>query len=499
MPASRKPFRPSLLPLVAACAAALAPGASRAAGPVTATPPAPAAAAVRAVQVPAFRRIVLPNGLVLVLMPIREVPLTAFSVIVRSGARADAPAKAGTAALLAALLEKGAGGRDAFAFADAVAGAGGSFNAAAGPEAITLGGQFLSRDRELMVGLIADVLLRPRLEAAEFDKLRTRAIEEIKAAKDSDPSGLVGTYGRALLFGTHPYATPVDGSEHSLAGVTHDDVSGYWRREFGADRTTIVFAGDIDERWLEAAARRAFGGLARAAAPAAALPEAPPLHGRRVLLVDAPGSVQAYFWLGNVGVARRYPQRAALDVLNTLYGGRFTSILNTELRIKTGLSYSASSGFVRGSVPGEFAIRSFTQTENTARALDLALATLAKLHADGVDAVQLDSARAYVLGQYPLRLETAAHWAGTMAELEFFGQDRSYIEGYGPALAAVGLDDARAVIADAFPSPDDLAIVLIGDAAKIRDVARRYGPVTETQLAAEDYLPASVPAPAPTR
>jgi predicted Zn-dependent peptidase len=81
-----------------------------------------------------------------------------------------------------------------------------------------------------------------------------------------------------------------------------------------------------------------------------------------------------------------------------------------------------------------------------------------------------------------------------MADLEFFGLDRSYIEGYGPALAAVGPDDVRAVVAAAFPSPDDLAIVLIGDAAQIREVARTYGPVTEIPLAADDFVPTAAAA-----
>jgi predicted Zn-dependent peptidase len=234
---------------------------------------------------------------------------------------------------------------------------------------------------------------------------------------------------------------------------------------------------------------RAFAGMKPAPVALPALAEPPRLAGRRVLLVDAPGSVQTYFWLANVGVARRYPQRAALDIVNTLYGGRFTSILNTELRIKSGLSYGASSSFTRGTVPGEFAIGSFTQTENTAKAVDLALQTLAALKRDGVESQMLQSARNYVIGQYPLRLETAAHWAGTLADLEFFGLDRSYIEGYGPALAAVGDADTRRVVGEAFPRPEDLAIVLIGDASKIRETAASYGPVTELALAAEDFAP----------
>jgi zinc protease len=123
------------------------------------------------------------------------------------------------------------------------------------------------------------------------------------------------------------------------------------------------------------------------------------------------------------------------------------------------------------------------------RALDLALETLVRLKRDGIAAGPLQSSRAYVLGQYPLRLETARDWAGTLADLEFFGLDRAYIEGYGAALSAVGAAEAKAVIAEAFPAPGDLAIVLVGDAAKIRDAVRKYGPLAEMSLAAPDYSP----------
>jgi predicted Zn-dependent peptidase len=345
-----------------------------------------AAAAAPALRMPDYRRVVLPNGVVLLMMPLREVPMVAFTAVLRGGALGVPQDRAGLASLAAGLLEKGAGARDAFQFADAVAGAGGRLATAAGAESITLSGQFLARDRELMVGLLADALLRPRLDAVEFDKLRARQVELIRAAKDSDPSGLLDDYGRALLFGAHPYGQPVDGTERTLAAVTHADLREFWATRLGADRLTLVFAGDLDPAWLEAAVRRAFGALGRARVALPPLPEPRRVAGRRVLLVDSPGAAQTYFWIANVGVARRYPARAALDIVNTLYGGRFTSILNTELRIKSGLSYGARSAFVRGSVAGEFAISSFAQTENTARAVDLALETLGRLRREPVAA-----------------------------------------------------------------------------------------------------------------
>lgn len=439
------------------------------------------------VSVPSYERAVLPNGIVLVVMPRRETPLIAFTAIVRGGSRSDAPDKAGVASLVAGLLEKGAGDRSAYEFADTVEGAGGSFGAAASSEAIVVSGQFLAKDQRLMVELLADALMRPKLEPAEFEKLRVRQIELLKATKDSDPSDLIRTYGRAFLFTSHPYGKPQFGSESTLANITHADVAAHYASEFGADRTTLIFTGDVDMKALRRAVTSAFSRWPQARAPLTPLEKPLEAQGRRVLLVDQPGSAQTHFWIANVGVARKIPDRAALDIVNTLYGGRFTSILNTELRVKTGLTYGASSSFVRGSVPAEFAIRSFTRTEDTTKAIDLALDTLANLHGQGVTADMLDSGRAYVLGQFPLQLETAAHWAAALSELELYGLDRSYIENYGPSLASVTLADAQRVIRSAYPTVDDLVIVLIGDAARIRDEIGKYGPLTEMPLTAPTF------------
>ncbi|HTU67957.1 MAG TPA: pitrilysin family protein [Steroidobacteraceae bacterium] len=461
------------------------------AAPVAAAPAAdsPAKTEVPGIKVPANTRFVLPNGLTIVLVPNKDVPLIAFAGFVRGGALADPAGKNGVGSLVAGLLDRGAGKRNAYEFADAVEGVGGSFSAAAGAEAINVSGQFLARDRALMIELLADALMRPRLDADEFSNYRDREIEFIKSAKDSDPSQIIGIYGRAALFGTHPYGRPQGGSERSLAGITQSDVVAYHAANFGADRTTLVFAGDLDAKWMKQALTTAFGGWAKAKSAAPTLGAPARVSGRRVVLIDAPGSVQTYFWFGNVGVDRRYNGRPALDLVNTLYGGRFTSILNTELRIKSGLTYGASSRFTRATVPGEFAIRSFTQTDTTGQALDLALKTLDDLKHGALAPEMLESARSYVLGQYPLQLETAAHWAAALSDLEFYGLGKDYIEGYFPALQKVDLSETSAVTADAFPRPTDLVIVLIGDAAKIREVAAKYGTVTEMKLSDPDFGP----------
>jgi zinc protease len=338
-----------------------------------------------------------------------------------------------------------------------------------------------------MLALLADAVMAPRFAAAEFARQRLRQIGHIRALKDSDPSELLPQYGRGLLFRYHPYGQPATGSEDSLQALTLRDVSEYHRAHIGADRAVLVVAGDIDVAWLKADVERRFAAWRPAAAPLPAVAPTVKLRRRRVLLVDAPGSAQSYFWLGATGLDRAYPQRAALDLVNSLFGGRFTSLLNTELRIRSGLSYGAASGFTRGRAAGEFAIRSFAETRHTVRAIDLALTTLARLKRAGVTQAMLDSARSYVVGQYPMNLETAADWAAQLAELELYGLDPGYIEGYGPALRHASLEDAQQVIDTAFPVGRQLALVVIGDAARIRARLERYGPVQQLALAAGSF------------
>jgi zinc protease len=439
------------------------------------------------IKTPAYERVQLPNGAVLLLTERHDVPLIAFVAAVRGGALSDPQGGFGTSSLLAGMLEKGAGNRDSMQFAQTVASVGGSINTAADTEYISVSGSFLSKDQDLMVELVADMLQRPQLRAEEFEALRARHIEFIRAAKDSDLASLVSVYGVADLFGEHPYGRPVDGSEASLAAISHEDLLKHYREQVGADRLIISVAGDFKPARMKQRLQRAFGDWKKAPSALPPLDKPARASGRRVLLVDAPESVQSYFWAGNVGVPRKDPRRPALDVVNTLFGGRFTSMLNTELRIRTGLSYGASSRLERLAVSGHWEMESFTQTEKTIEAMDLALATLDKLHSGTLDPTQLDSGKKYVLGQYPLALETAGQWAYQLALFEIYGLDRSYIDTYAQKLQAVSDTQARQVVDEIFPPGKDLVLVVIGNASQIREGLAKYGPITEMKISDPEF------------
>lgn len=446
------------------------------------------AASAAGIRLPDYQTVRLDNGATLLLAPRKDVPMVAATVLVRGGSLADPAGKEGTADLLADMLSKGAGNRDALAFAQAVDGAGGSLAFASSGEALVANAQFLSKDGDLMLSLLADALLRPRMDPAEFDKLRKRAIDGLAAAKDADPRRLIGQYSDAWLFRGHPYGRPDSGDETSLATITLDDLQAFRRQQMGGDRLIIAIAGDFDPARVTAQVRQAFGGWNKAAGALPQVAAKARESGRRVLLVDKPGATQTYFALANVGSRRDDPARAAQDLVQTAFGGRFTSMLNTELRVKSGLTYGARSQIDRPRQPGAVEISSFTKTETTQAAIDLAIATLDRLHREGLDTATLQSAKHYIAGQYPPGLETAPQLANAIAWLALYGDGRDYIDGYLDQVAAATpaqVAAARAV----FPASQDLVIVAIGDAARIREVMRRYGPLTEMKLSDPRFSP----------
>jgi predicted Zn-dependent peptidase len=208
--------------------------------------------------------------------------------------------------------------------------------------------------------------------------------------------------------------------------------------------------------------------------------------GQHVLVVDKPDASQTYFRIGNLGVSKGHPDTAVLDVVNTVFGGRFTSWLTNEMRTKSGLTYSAYSRFIERSVPGPFFISSFTVTDSTERTIDLALDLLERLHERGLAQEELDSAKNYIRGQYPLDYETAGELASTMAELEFYGLDRSYVNDHARRTDAVTLDQAREAIRRHYPG-DDRVIVMIGVADEIASVATKYGVVRQKKIKDTGY------------
>jgi zinc protease len=441
--------------------------------------PAPLNAQSDGLKLPPYKKVKLKNGMTILLMEQREVPLVSFSFIVKAGSVADPAGKEGLAALTAGLLRKGTRARTADQISAELDFIGGQLLSNAGADYTIGRAEFVKKDIDKGLDLLADVMLTPSFPQDEVTKLIKQSIDGIISAKDQ-AEGVIGVYFNAYLYGKHPYGRPANGDEKSLASITRDDVLKFYQTYYTPSNVILAAAGDFNSAEMEKLLSEKFGSWPAKEPPAIDLPEAAPQRGRRLLLVDKPDSTQTYYQIGNLGIARNNPDRVYLNVLNTLFGGRFTSMLNDGLRVSSGLTYGARSSFDQRKSRGPFIISTFTSNENTEKAVDLTLDILKRLHEKGITEEDLKSAKNYIKGQFPPQIETNDQLAGLIAQLEFFGLDERDINEYYAKIDAMTLADAQRVIKQYFPL-ENLVFVFIGKSGEIESIAKKYAPKIDTR------------------
>jgi zinc protease len=425
-----------------------------------------------ALKLPPYKRVKLKNGMTLLLMEQREIPIVSFSFIIKTGSTADPAGREGVASLVAELLRKGTKTRGADQLSAELDFIGGQLGGGAALDYTGGRAEFLKKDLKTGLDLLADVLLSPAFPQDEVTKLLKQRLDGVRAAKDR-AQGVIGSYFNAYLFGDHPYGRPPGGDEKSLAAITREDVIRFYDAYYAPSNTILAAAGDFNAAEMERALAEKFGGWAAKDGPAVNLPEPAPAQGRRLLLVDKPDSTQTYYQIGNLGIARKSPDRVYIQVVNTLFGDRFTSMLNDALRVSSGLTYGAGSSFYENRARGQFVISTFTRNETTEKAIDMTLDVLKRLREQGISETDLKSAKAYIKGQFPPRIETTDQLAAQIAQLEFYGLDEREINDFYAKIDAMTIDDARRVIKQYFPL-DDLVFVLIGKASEIESVVKKY-------------------------
>ena len=401
-----------------------------------------------------------------------EVPIISFHSIVKSGSLADPAGKEGLASLVAGLLRKGTKTRSADQVSAELDFIGGMFGAGASFDYSNALAEFVKKDINKGLELVADVLLNPTFPQEEITKLIKQRVDGLRAAKDQ-ASEVIGAYYDSYLYGNHPYGRPDDGDEKSIASITREDVVKFYQTYYVPSHTILAVVGDFNTAEMERMLTDKFGAWQGKEAPMVKLAAPTPFQGKKLLIVDKPDSTQTFFQIGNVGVARTNPDRVFIQVINTLFGGRFTSRLNTALRIKTGLTYGARSSFTQRKQEGPFAIYTYTQNATTERAIDMTLAELRLLHEKGITEQELKSAKEYLKGQFPPTIETSDQLATLIAQLEFYGLDQADIDNYYAKVDSMTMAEAQRVIKQYFPL-ENLVFVLIGKADEIQPIVKKY-------------------------
>jgi predicted Zn-dependent peptidase len=420
-------------------------------------------------------------------MPQHEVPLITVNATVRAGSVNDTTP--GIANLTAKGLLLGADGRSKLDIEQTVDFLGARIDASAGKEGSSVSAGFMTRNSDTMLPLISSVLMKPDFVMDEFDKLRQREIADLSRAKES-PRSVIGRYFDHLAFQNHPYGNATSGDSESLAKIKADDLKAFHARFYQPANTAISVVGDFDTNAMRAEIERLFkdwkntGDIKQANLKSGL----PALSNSRVLLVDKSDAIESTFLIGGMGIPRNNPDYVGLSVINTILGGRFTSWLNDELRVNAGLTYGARSRFTAYSTAGLFQISTFTKTATTKEAIDLALKTYARLWEQGVDQETLDSAKAYVKGQFPPNYETTSQLAALLSDMFIYGFDDAFINDFEKNVDGLTVETARRLVNDYFPQ-GNLQMVIIGNASEIADIAAGYGAVTKVAIQDVGFTP----------
>jgi len=433
------------------------------------------------VKLPPYSREVLPNGAVVYLMQRTGLPLVGFRVLVKGGTESEPAALAGLASITAGLLRQGTAKRTAAQFSEELDGLGGSYMVRADEQSSTIAAEFLKKDFDRGLDLMADAVLHPAFPEPEVRKALARSADGLKSIKDN-PGASINQYFRSFFFrGGHPYGRLV--SEASLDRIRREDIVDYQKRMYVGKNLVVIVAGDFDPAAAKKRVAEVFGGVPAGTAYAWT-EDRPPVRGSdpKVLLIDKPDATQTYFIIGQPGVRRVTADRVPLELVNNLFGGRFTSMINEELRVNSGLTYGASCRVEMARLTGGLYISSYTKTESTAQAIDLALEVLKRLYDKGITAEQLASAKAYIKGTFPpAHLQTSDQIATELGEMELFGLGADEVNQLFERVDGVTLEQANAV-AKKYYRPDNLTFVLLGNASKIREAAGKYGKPVERSV-----------------
>jgi predicted Zn-dependent peptidase len=327
----------------------------------------PAIGPAPSLRMPAIQKQKLSNGLAVWIVEHHEVPLAQINMIVKSGSAADPIGKYGVGSLAAAMLDEGAGTRSALEIADALEflGANLSTTSSFDYSAIRLSVPVSKLADALPV--MADVTLRPTFPAAELDRLKQERLTGLLQARDNPAALIQLAFPRVIYGPTHRYGTSANGLPPAIESFGVADLQACYRAHYRPENATLLVVGDVTPASVMPMLEKAFGSWkGEGMAPLVAdVPMAPQLKTRQVYIIDKPDAPQSQIRIGWVGVPRSTADYAALEVLNTILGGSFTSRLNQNLREEHGYSYGASSAFDMRLSAGPFLAAAGVQSDKT--------------------------------------------------------------------------------------------------------------------------------------
>lgn len=406
-----------------------------------------------------IQQVTSPGGLHAWLVESHEIPFTALEIRFKGGASLDAPGKRGAISLMTGLLEEGAGDMDARAFATARDGLAASYKFDVHDDGLSVSAQFLTENRDQALDLLHQALVAPRFDQDALERVRGQVLSGIRSDA-KDPDTIAGETFDHLAFGDHPYGTALSGTRQSVAALSRDDIVAAKDRVMAKDRLYVAAVGDISAAELGPMLDQLFDGLPETGAPMPGKADFALKGGVTVVPFDTPQSVAIF---GEQGIERDDPDFFAAYVLNAVLGsGGFSSRLMEEVREKRGLTYGVYSYLYpmdhAALIMGQVA----SANSRVAEAIDVIRDEWAKAAADGITQKELDAAKTYLTGAYPLRFDGNGPIANIMVGMQMQGLGVDYIATRNDQVNAVTLDDVKRV-AKRLLHADALHFVVVGE------------------------------------
>ena len=419
-----------------------------------------------AVAAPLGKRIVLDNGMVLLLSEKHEIPMVTVNMAIKAGSTVVPADKPGLASITASLLMQGTKKRTANQVHQEIDFIGGSLSTGGGEDFASASLRVLKKDIRTGLDLLSDVLLNPVFDQKEIDRKVKETLAEIKRQKE-EPNIVASQAFAKAVFGDHPYGRTNDDVASYLPKLIRQDVVDFYSARYTPDSSTIAVVGDVSEKEIVSLLNEYFKPWQKREQPLPALAPLPTIEKTIVQKIDK-DVAQANIDMGHVGISRENPDFYAVTVMNyILGGGGFSSRLMDNIRDNKGLAYDVHSGFAAQKEPGAFTVAIQTKNESANDVIAETMKEMRRIQEDPVTEKELADAKAYLSGSFPLRMDTYAKIAGMLTSIEIYHLGLDFPEKYLTLIKGITREDVQRV-AKKYLHPEKMVIVVVANQEKAK-------------------------------
>jgi len=415
---------------------------------------------------PIGKRIVLDNGMILLLSEKHDIPMVTMNMALKAGSMVEPVDKPGLASITASLLTQGTVKRTANQISREIDFVGGSLSASGGDDFATASLRVLKKDLRTGLDLLSDVLLNPVFDQKEIDRKVRETLAEIKRQRE-EPDTIAGEAFAKMVFGDHPYGKTNDEVAAYLPKLVRQEVIDFHATRYSPNNTIIAVVGDVGEQEIKLLLNEYFKSWKNKEQPVRS-PAQPPVREKTIVQKIDKDITQANIEIGHIGISRENPDYYAALIMNyILGGGGFSSRLMDTIRDNKGLAYDVHSGFSARKEPGAFSVSIQTKNESANEVIEETLKEISRMQKELVSESELADAKSYLTGSFPLKMDTYAKIAGMLSSVEIYGLGLDYPQTYPRLINSVTREDIQRV-AKKYLHPDKMAIVVVANQEKAK-------------------------------